>query len=100
MANIIVLEPGNNKIWSPNSHKLVMAKNRVVDVIAKIFTVTVTAKRIHHQNFTPGNAVTIICSYIRLGLPSSFGSFFLKMQKIWVARMTLNGEEKEGWPNS
>ena len=58
-----------------------MAENRVVDVIAKIFTVTLTAKRIHHQNFTPGNAVTIICSYIRLGLPSSFGSFFFENAK-------------------
>ena len=24
--------------------------------------------------------------------------FFLKMPKIWVDRMTLNGEKKRGWP--
>ena len=42
-----------------------MAENRVVDVIAKIFTMTSTAKRIHHQNVTPGNAVTMLIYQIR-----------------------------------
>lgn len=42
-----------------------MAENRVVDVIAKIFTMTSTAKRIHHQNFTPGNAVAMLIYQIR-----------------------------------
>ena len=76
-----------------------MAENRVVDVIAKIFTMTSTAKRIHHQNFTPGNAVAMLIYQIRFTFIVWF-FFFLKMQKIWVAQMTLNGEEKEGWPNS
>ena len=76
-----------------------MAENRVVgDVIIKIFTMTSTAKGYTTKTLRP--EMLLQCSYIRLGLPSSFGSFFLKMPKIWVARMTLNGEEKGGWPNS
>ena len=76
-----------------------MAENRVVDdVIVKIFTMTSTAKG--YTTKTLHLEMLLQCSYIRLGLPTSFGSFFLKMPKIWVARMTLNGEEKGGWPNS
>ena len=76
-----------------------MAENRVVDdVIVKIFTMTSPAKG--YTTKTLRLQMLLQCSYIRLGLPSSFGSFFLKMQKIWVAQMMLNGEEKEGWPNS
>ena len=47
--------------------------------------------------------VTILCSFftlkelfqVKIGLTKSLLFFFLKMPKIWVGRMTLNGEKKE-----
>ena len=32
---------------------------------------------------------------MKIGLTKSLRFFFLKMPKIWVGRMTLNGEKKE-----
>ena len=56
-----------------------MAENRVVDVIVKIFTMTSTTKRIHHQNFTPGNAVTMLIYQISFTYIVCF--FFLEKAK-------------------
>ena len=53
-----------------------MAENRVVDVIVKIFTMTSTAKG--YTTKTLRLEMLLQCSYIRLGLPTLFGSFFLK----------------------
>ena len=33
--SIIAMEPGNNKTWSPNQHKLSKAENMMVDVMVK-----------------------------------------------------------------
>ena len=53
-------------------------------------------------------SMLLLCSFFRLkelfqvknGLTTSLLLllFFLKMPKIWVGRMTLNGEKKRGWP--
>ena len=57
-----------------------MAENRVVDdVIAKIFTMTSTAKGYTTKTWRP--EMLLQCSYIRLGLPTSFGSFFFENAK-------------------
>ena len=57
-----------------------MAENRVVNnVIVKIFTMTLTAKG--YTTKTLRLEMLLQCSYIRLGLPTLFGSLFLKMPK-------------------
>ena len=56
-----------------------MVENRVVDVIAKIFTMTSTAKRIHHQNFMPGNAVTMLI--YQISFTYIVGFFFFENAK-------------------
>ena len=57
-----------------------MAENRVVDdVIVKVFTMTSTAKG--YTTKTLHLEMLLQCSYIRLGLPTSFGSFFFENAK-------------------
>ena len=49
----------------------------------------------------------LLCSFFRLkelfqvknAVTTSLLFFLLKMPKIWVGRMTVNGEKKRGWAN-
>ena len=52
-------------------------------------------------------SVLLLCSFFRLkelfqvknAVTTSLLFFLLKMPKIWVGRMTVNGEKKRGWAN-
>ena len=57
-ANIIAVQPGNNKRWSPNQHKLNMVENMMVDL-------TVKSKKDTPPKLTPGKAVTMLIFQIK-----------------------------------
>ena len=52
-------------------------------------------------------SMLLLCSFFRLkelfqvknAVTTSLLFFLLKMPKIWVGRMTVNGEKKRGWAN-
>ena len=52
-------------------------------------------------------SMLLLCSFFRLkelfqvknAITTSLLFFLLKMPKIWVGRMTVNGEKKRGWAN-